>query len=33
MKKFVLIFRLNNKSDAKPSPEQIQELKKEITIW
>ncbi len=25
MKKFVLIFRLNNKSDAKPSPEQIQE--------
>jgi hypothetical protein len=25
MKEFVLIFRLNNKSDAKPSPEQIQE--------
>ncbi len=25
MKEFVLIFRLNNKSDVKPSPEQIQE--------
>jgi hypothetical protein len=25
MKEFVLIFRLNNKSDAKPSPEQMQE--------
>jgi hypothetical protein len=25
MKEFVLIFRLNNLSDAKPSPEQIQE--------
>ncbi|MCL4550777.1 MAG: YciI family protein [Bacteroidetes bacterium] len=25
MKEFVLIFRLNSKSDAKPSPEQMQE--------
>ena len=25
MKEFLLIFRLNNKSDVKPSPEQIQE--------
>lgn len=25
MKEFALIFRLNNVSDAKPSPEQIQE--------
>lgn len=25
MKEFVLIFRLNSESDAKPSPEQLQE--------
>ncbi|MFB6453916.1 YciI family protein [Chitinophaga sp. Hz27] len=25
MKEFALIFRLNNSSDAKPSPEQLQE--------